>query len=61
MNKKEKQIFTGLFLALGFLIALGIAGNGDLEEAETQARVYTEMVCAGHWPDYENRNPDCGG
>jgi hypothetical protein len=60
MNKKEKQIFTGLFLALGFLIALGIAGNGDLEEAETQARVYTEMVCAGHWPDYENRNPDCG-
>ena len=55
MNKKEKQIFTGLFLALGFLIALGIAGNGDLEEAETQ------MVCAGHWPDYENRNPDCGG
>ena len=60
MNKKEKQIFTGLFLALGFLIALGIAGNGDLEEAETQACVYTEMVCAGHWPDYENRNPDCG-
>jgi hypothetical protein len=22
--------------------------------------VVREMVCAGHWPDYENRKPTCG-
>ena len=45
--------------SLFVLLALGIAGNGDIETEETQARVYTEMVCAGHWPDYENRKPTC--
>ena len=50
-----------LIAAILFLMALGIAGNGDLEEAETQAQVYTEMVCKGHWPDYENRKPKCPG
>ena len=49
-----------LILALVALIAaLGFAGNGDLEEAEKQAKVYTDMVCAGHWPDYEGRKPQC--
>lgn len=48
-----------IILALVFIGALGFAGNGDLEEAKTQAKVYNQMVCAGHWPDYENRKPRC--
>ena len=48
-------------MLMALLIGLGVAGSGDLEEAETQARVYTDMVCAGHWPDYENRKPKCKG
>ena len=58
-DKRVKQL-TALIMAFLFaVLALGIAGNGDIEAEETQARVYTEMVCAGHWPDYENRKPTC--
>ena len=59
MNKQEKRLTLIIMASLFVLLALGIAGNGDIETEETQARVYTEMVCAGHWPDYENRNPTC--
>ena len=59
MNKQEKRLTLIIMASLFVLLALGIAGNGDIEAEETQARVYTEMVCAGHWPDYENRNPTC--
>ena len=48
-----------IILALAFLGALGFAGNGDVTEAEAQAKVYEKMVCAGHWPDYENKKPRC--
>ena len=48
-----------IILALAFVGALGVAGNGDIEEAEAQAKVYENMVCAGHWPDYEGRKPKC--
>jgi len=48
-----------IILALAFIGALGFAGNGDIEEAEIQAKVYAKMVCAGHWPDYENKKPRC--
>lgn len=60
MNDKKVERLTFIIMALLFaLLALGIAGNGDLQEAQDQARVYNEMVCAGHWPDYEGRKPSC--
>ena len=60
MDDKKVQRLTLILMALLFaLLALGIAGNGDIEAEETQARVYNEMVCAGHWPDYEGRKPSC--
>ena len=59
MNKQEKRLTAIIMASLFVLLALGIAGNGDIEAEETQARVYTEMVCAGHWPDYEGRKPSC--
>jgi len=59
MNKQEKRL-TAIIMALLFaLLALGIAGSGDIEVEEDSARFYTEMVCKGHWPDYENRKPAC--
>ena len=59
MNKQEKRLTLIIMASLFVLLALGIAGNGDIEAEETQAKVYNEMVCAGHWPDYENRKPAC--
>jgi hypothetical protein len=60
MNDKKVERLTFIIMALLFaLLALGIAGNGDIEAEQTQARVYNEMVCAGHWPDYESRKPVC--
>lgn len=58
MEKLEKW---GVRIAVTFLVilGLGLAGSGDLQEAQDQSRVYSEMVCAGHWPDYENRKPTC--
>jgi hypothetical protein len=54
INKK-----TGMALcAVGFVL-FGMVGQMDYEEAVMQERVYAEMVCDGHWPDYENRKPDC--
>ena len=59
MNKQEKRL-TAIIMALLFaLLALGIAGNGDIEAEQDSARLYTEMVCKGSWPDYENRKPTC--
>ena len=58
-NKRVQQLTLILMALLFALLALGIAGNGDIEAEETQAKVYNEMVCAGHWPDYENRKPAC--
>ena len=32
----------------------------DYSDAVAASDHYAEMVCGGYWPDYENRNPDCG-
>jgi hypothetical protein len=34
------------------LVALGIVGSGDLDEAERQEAQYCSMVESGHCPDY---------
>jgi hypothetical protein len=59
MNKQEKRLTLIIMALLFVLLALGIAGNGDIEAEEDSAKVYTEMVCKGHWPDYEQRRPSC--
>jgi hypothetical protein len=59
MNKKAERL-TFIIMALVFVVfALSIAGKGDLQEAQDQAAFYDEMVCKGHWPDYEGRKPSC--
>ena len=59
MNKQEKRLTAIIMASLFLLLALGIAGTGDIEAEEDSARLYTEMVCKGSWPDYENRKPAC--
>lgn len=43
-----KTIGALLFLILAF----GIAGSGDFEEAQRQEEQYCQNVHSGHWPDY---------
>ena len=59
MNKQEKRLTLIIMASLFVLLALGIAGNGDIEAEQDSASLYTEMVCKGSWPDYEQRRPSC--
>jgi hypothetical protein len=52
-------MIRAILATTAFILVLGLVGNADLEEAKRQADHYTNMVCEGHWPDYDNRNPEC--
>lgn len=54
----SKTITTAAALA-AILLAYGIVGTSDYEDAVAADQHYTEMVCAGYWPDYDDRKPDC--
>ena len=45
--------------AIVLVAAIGLAGRWDMQEAQRQAEQYRDMVCAGAWPDYDNREPEC--
>lgn len=47
------------FIAAAVLAAYGWVGSIDRADSEREAEHYSEMVCAGAWPDYDDRNPDC--
>ena len=32
----------------------------DYSDAVAASDRYAEMVCGGYWPDYDNRQPECG-
>ena len=59
MNTQEKRLYAIIMALLFALLALGIAGSGDIEAEQDSVRLYNEMVCKGAWPDYENRRPSC--
>jgi hypothetical protein len=59
MNTQEKRLYAIIMALLFALLALGIAGTGDIEAEQDSDRLYNEMVCKGAWPDYENRKPVC--
>ena len=35
------------------------ASSMDYQDELAEDRHYKYMVCAGHWPDYDNRKPEC--
>lgn len=37
-----------------------ITANMVFQDEINETSEYASMVCAGHWPDYENLNPECG-
>ena len=45
------------------VVLFGLVGNADYEDALAQEAHYVEMVCSGHWPDFENllAEGDCDG
>jgi hypothetical protein len=53
------HLTTAAVIAL-LLLAFGLVGQSDYEAAVAADQHYTEMVCAGHWPDFDSRRPDCG-
>lgn len=54
-----KESILKAVVALMFLIAVGFVGSGDYEDALAEEAHYTNMVCAGHWPDYKNLGISC--
>jgi hypothetical protein len=54
----SKTLTTAAALAV-LLLAYGVVGKSDYEEAVAADQHYSEMVCAGYWPDYDDRKPDC--
>lgn len=46
-------------LALIIFVSIGLAGNGDFEEAQAEEARYAERVCSGAHGDYLNLSPDC--
>ena len=44
---------------LFFVIALGILGKGDYEDALAEEARYEEFVCSGAWGNYKGIELDC--
>lgn len=57
-QKRLDRLYTAMAFS-AVIIALGIAGIWDYEDAVQTDAEYKMMVCAGYWPDYEDRKPDC--
>jgi hypothetical protein len=52
------HLTTAAVIAL-LLLAFGLVGQSDYEDAVAADQHYTEMVCAGYWPDFDGRKPNC--
>lgn len=43
-----------------FVVALGVAGNGDFEDALATEQAYIERVCSNVHSDYQSLGVVCG-
>ena len=41
------------------LVGMVVACDDSYQQAVDGAEFYNDMVCQGHWPDYDNRQPVC--
>jgi hypothetical protein len=48
-----------LLAVIAATILISLVGQSDHEDAIIAENHYSEMVCSGHWPDYENLQPVC--
>lgn len=54
----RKPILYALVVVF-FLLVFSLAGQSDYEVQDSELVFYSKMVCAGHWPDYDNVKPNC--
>jgi len=48
-----------ILIAAAVLLSIAWVSSQDTYEEQREAMHYQNMVCAGHWPDYKNENPEC--
>ena len=53
------KVFFGVIIAVLIICAFGIAGAGDLEEAQRQEEEYCANVKSGTWPDFNDTYKYC--
>lgn len=53
------RYFLSAVLIITAVALLGFVGEMDYQDALDQEAHYTNMVCAGHWPDYKNLGISC--
>ena len=46
-------------LLLSLLILFAFASSMSFDDAKLEADNYRDNFCAGIWPDYAHREPDC--
>lgn len=52
MRKSTKDNFYRIAIGMAILIALGVVGTMDYDDAVLEVDMYCQNVHAGHWPDY---------
>lgn len=62
MGRETQEVIKVLGVAAVIsliMLAMGVVGNGDYEDALADEEFYKEMVCKGAWPDYNNLGVVC--
>ena len=53
------KAWQGLFVTVLLFLLLGLVGRMDYQDELLAEQHYTDMVCAGHYPDYKDLEPIC--
>ena len=53
------KAWKGLFVTVLIFLLLGLVGRMDYQDELIAQQHYTDMVCAGHYPDYKELEPTC--
>ena len=54
----SRYVLSALLFIAG-VVMLGFIGEMDYQDALAEEAHYTNMVCAGYWPDYKNLGISC--
>ena len=57
--EKIMKAWQGLFVTVLLFLLLGLVGRMDYQDELLAEQHYTDMVCAGHYPDYKDLEPIC--
>ena len=54
-----EKIMKSWFITILIFVMLGFVGAMDYQDELLAQQHYTDMVCAGHYPDYKELEPTC--